>query len=133
MTSPNFSGQMIFGYDSEGVLKYYQNDADLEVSHMVWLGNNFPFHVDDLPRIVMKGSIKEITDLTFEYFWKEYNNKVGNRAQAEKLWRKLNDSDKIAVFDHLPKYRYYLNTHQGIMQAYATTFLNQRRWENIYK
>jgi hypothetical protein len=133
LTSPNFAGEMIFGYDADGQLKYYENNAELSTEHIYLLSTHFPFHVDNLSYLVKKGSIKEITDLTFDHFWEAYNNKVGNKAAAEKIWVKLSEADRIAVLDHLPKYRFYLQTHQGLMQAYPTTFLNQRRWENIYK
>lgn len=132
VTSPNFEGEMIFGYDSEGVLKYYENNAELQTEHLIWLSRNFPFSDVDLPKIVKTGKIKEITDLSFERIWKDYAFKVGNKARAEKLWYKLSESERIAVFESLSKYKYYLRTHQGLMQAYLETYLSQRRWENEF-
>ncbi|MBN1250671.1 MAG: hypothetical protein JXA16_00950 [Bacteroidales bacterium] len=133
ITSPEFTGELIFGYDSEGILKYYENNAELKIEHLRWLHRHFPVVDSVLPDIVKKGKLQEITDLSFDNFWVEYNFKVGNKQMAEKLWYKLSEAERINILEHLPKYRYYLKTHQGLMQAYASTFLNQRRWENEYK
>lgn len=133
VVSPEFEGEMIFGYDSEEVLIYYENNAELKHEHMIWLSRNFPFTAKDLPKIVRKGKITEITDLSFARFWKDYGLKVGNKKRAEKLWIALSESERIAVFEHLPRYNYYLKTHQGLMKAYPETFLSQRRWENEYR
>lgn len=133
ITSPEYTGEMIFGYDNEGVLKYYENNAELKTEHMVWLARNFPFADSDLPKIVSKGKVTEITDLSFEKFWKDYDYKVGNKKAVERLWYRLSESDRIAVLDHLPKYRYHLQINRGQAKAYPQTFINQRRWENEYK
>ena len=133
LTSPEFEGELIFGYNTEGVLVFYENKAELKTEHLVWLSGHFPHVSDHLPRIVRKGKITEITDLSFERFWNEYGFKVGNKKRAEKLWVALQESERIAVFEHLPKYNYYLKTHQGLMKAYPETFLNQRRWENEFR
>jgi len=133
LTSPGFTGELIFGYNSENILVHFENKAELKSEHLSYLQRNFPFVNDELPKIAKKGRITEITDLGFERFWNEYGAKVGNKKQTEKLWVELQESDKIAIFEHLPKYNYYLKTHQGLMRAYPSTFLNQRRWENEYK
>ena len=132
LTSPDFTGELIFGYNSEGVLVYFENKAELQDAHWLYLSKNMPFVDTELPSIVKKGKLTEITDLSFERFWTDYKLKIGNKARAEKLWNGLQESERIAVFESLAKYNYYLKTHQGIAKAHATTFLNQRRWENEY-
>lgn len=132
LTSPDFTGELIFGYNSEGVLVYFENKADLQDAHWQYLSKNMPFVDTELAGIVKKGKLTEITDLSFARFWAAYNNKVGNKKRAEKLWVALQENERIAVLEHLPKYNYYLKTHQGLMKAYPETFLNQRRWENEY-
>lgn len=132
VTSPSFTGEMIFGYNTEGILFYYENNAMLETEHLVWLSQHFPFLDTQLSMIIKNGKITEITDLSFAKIWHDYGFKVGNKARAEKLWNKLQVSEKIAVFESLPRYKYYLRTHQNLMQAYLETYLFQKRWENEY-
>lgn len=133
LTSPGFKGELIFGYNSEQVLVHFENNAELEAPHLDYLKRNFPFVADELPKVVRKGKLTEITDLSFTKFWADYSYKVGNKARAEKLWNKLQESERIAVFEALPRYNYYLKTHPSIEKTYAETFLYQRRWENEYK
>jgi len=133
VTSPMFAGEMIFGYDADGVLVYYENNAELLPEHILALSKSFPFTPDDLQKLVKNGKVTEITDLSFEKFWKEYDYKVGNKSLVERTWKKLSESERISVLDRLPKYKYYLSTHQSLEKAYPATFLNQRRWENEFK
>lgn len=128
-----FAGEMIFGYDADGVLVYYENNAELEPRHILALSRKFPFTPEDLYKIVENGKITEVTDLSFEKFWNEYAYKIGNKPLCERLWKKLSESERISVFEKLPKYKYYLSTHQSLEKAYPATFLNQRRWENEFK
>jgi hypothetical protein len=133
LTSPDFTGELIFGYNTSGICVYFENNAELQDAHLSYLCKHFPFADTELPGLVKKGRVTEITDLSFDRFWSDYGCKVGSKDKAEKLWVSLQESDRIAIFEHLPKYRFYLKTHQGLMQAYPSTFLNQRRWENEYK
>ena len=132
-TSPSFEGELIFGYSSENVLMFFENNAILKDEQLQYLTRNFPFVADQLPKIVNKGKLKEITDLTFDKFWADYGYKVGNKSRAEKLWNKLQEIERILVLESLPRYNYYLKTHPSIEKAYAETYLFQRRWENEYK
>lgn len=133
LTSPGFTGELIFGYNSEGILVLFENSAELQTAHLQYLQRNFPFVADELAKVVQKGKLTEITDLSFDKFWKEYAYKVGNKARTEKLWIKLQESERIAVFEALPKYNYFLKTHQSLEKVYPETFLSQRRWENEYR
>jgi hypothetical protein len=67
-------------------------------------------------------------DLSFQAFWNQYANKVGNKARAEKLWNKLTDAERSQCFDALPAYDYYLRQRPTMERCYAETFLAQQRW-----
>jgi hypothetical protein len=68
-------------------------------------------------------------DLSFQFFWQKYNFKHGNKPRAERLWNALTDAEKAQAFTKLKKYLYELAS-SSIEQAHASTWLNQRRWEN---
>jgi hypothetical protein len=133
VTTPAVTGDLTFEYDATGILVSFHNNAELKEEHCKWLYRHFPFVDDELPHTFPKSKITEVTDLTFERFWREYDMKVGNKTRTEKLWNALPEADRMQVFERLPKYRRHLKLHQGIMQAYPETFLSQRRWENEYK
>lgn len=69
--------------------------------------------------------------MDFATWWGAYPKKVA-RAAAEKLWRRLSEQEQQAAFEGLAAHcRYW--TAKGQEWDYlphATTFLNQRRWED---
>ncbi|TKT89495.1 hypothetical protein [Dyadobacter frigoris] len=76
--------------------------------------------------------VKEVPeDLTFAVFWDAYDYKVGDRKKAEKIWNATSDADKMAAMAALPRYKYWLLTNTTPM-VHATTYLNQRRYENEF-
>jgi hypothetical protein len=131
VTSPRFPGELIFGYDTEGVLKYYENNAQLEPQHIEWLYGQFPLTVGDLERIVTKGTITDITDLSFDAFWEAFAYKV-SRKDAEKAWRGLGENDKANAIAGIKRYNYYLQTHKSIERLHPATYLNKRRFEDKF-
>lgn len=70
-------------------------------------------------------------DLSFDNFWNKYGYKVGNKSKASKLWYNLSDADKSNCLRRLKAYKSYLE-RTGIAQAYAETYLRNRRWEDQY-
>jgi len=131
VTSSRFTGELIFGYDAEGVLKYYENNAQLEPPHIEWLYSRFPLTVSTLERIVTVGNITDITDLSFDAFWEAYAYKV-SRKDAEKAWRGLVENDKVNAIDGIKRYNYYLQTHKSIERLHPATYLNKRRFEDKF-
>lgn len=82
----------------------------------------------------MKGSSAVITpikeDLSFDRFWIEYDNKVGNKKRAEKLWTELSEQNKLLALKYIKRYDSLLKIQNGIAKLYPETYLNQKRWNN---
>lgn len=127
----SFEGELIFGYNTDDMLIYFENKALLSNEHIKWLATHFPFNRNDLSIVFQKSKIKELTDISFEIFWNKYNNKVGNKQRTEKIWNHLSEGERLKIIETIPKYIAYLKQSK-IAQAYPETFLNQRRWENEY-
>ncbi|MFK5950171.1 MAG: hypothetical protein QM500_15510 [Methylococcales bacterium] len=125
-TSNQFIGYMKFGYDSEGVLAKFENNAILETQHQVYLSKNFPFAQSDLLKIVGKGKLEDCTDLTFDRFWKEYGYKK-DRDQAEKHWRKMSDEEKAKAISSIKRYKHDCRMHNRDI-IYAVRYLKNRRY-----
>lgn len=86
---------------------------------------------DDVPLV----EAEEVEPYPFERFWNLYNFKH-DKQPAEKAWKKLNNKDRAAVIESIPKYLAFLE-HQRATgfnqnQAYAASYLNKRRWEDDY-
>ena len=79
-------------------------------------------------------AVKDITelDLSFARFWDDYGKKVGNKSRVEKKWNALPQADKIMALGVLPRIkRYYAARRLDL--PYAETFLDQRRYENLFE
>lgn len=129
-------GSMTFEYSGDGILQHFTNESAWTAEQVVYMATHFPTSVDILKELIGLSSTldaKEVNrDLSFTAIWNAYDHKVGNKKQAEKLWDKLNEAEKVMVFDSLGSYNYYLRI-KGIEKAYLTTYLNQRRFETDYK
>jgi hypothetical protein len=134
-TSATFTGEIVFGYDGEGYLKSIEVSAELTDKQWHWLSKSFPVTLTLLKLLTVQSTlrIQELpADLSFAVFWEAYNHKVGDKKKAEKLWNILPEVDRVAALAGVPKYLYWLATKPTIEQANATTWLNQRRWENVF-
>jgi len=69
-------------------------------------------------------------DVSFEAFWNAYNYKDGSsRRKTEAVWDRMSEKDKTMAINWIPKYKNIL-IKQGVSKMYATTYLNDKRWEN---
>jgi hypothetical protein len=68
--------------------------------------------------------------MTFNQFWEAYDYKVG-RKKAEKAWKRLNELNKMAIANHLPRYvasTYKDGTYPS--RKHPSTYLNQESWND---
>lgn len=86
---------------------------------------------DDIPC----AEVEIVDPHSFDVFWNLYKYKRG-KAPALKAWNKLKDSDKAAAIEAVPNYLAYLDykraTGREQEQMHASTYLNQKRWEDDY-
>lgn len=84
-----------------------------------------------------KGTIRPADDptcYTFDDFWKHYDCKLGSRADALRIWCKLDEETRGLIKDTLPGYVSDTTNQRGkeatkTYRANATTYLNGKRWE----
>ena len=76
---------------------------------------------------VSRTRVLKSLNVSFEQFWKAYPRKQG-KAEAEKKWARLSDSDREAALAFLTRNPYAQTEKQFIPMG--STFLNQRRWED---
>ena len=86
-----------------------------------------------LPKLVpepiknLEVNLSRELNVSFDTFWSVYPRKAG-KTPAAKKWPKLNNTDRDSVMAFLAKNPYRGRDPQYI--PHATTFLNQRRWED---
>lgn len=133
-TSELFNGFIAWDFNSDNFLVSLEINAELSVRQYLWLSKDFPMTLDDLLALQANSKlvVKEVPeDLSFNRFWDAFSHKVGNKAKIEKQWNAMPDIDKIAALAAVPRYLRYL-TVTSYAQAMASTWLEQRRWENEY-
>ena len=64
----------------------------------------------------------------FDFFWNNYNKKVGDKNKCEKIWNNLDLNTQQTILDTLPEFIKQYPDKQ--YQPYPTTYLNQKRWND---
>lgn len=128
-TSPRFDGQIILGYDENGVLVKFVNEATLTSEQLEYFRTNFPFKYENMELLKGKsGIITEITDLSFDRFWADYDCKKG-KINAEKEWKKLSDGERMKAIMAIRRYKASCK-NKNIEQVYPERYLKHRRYED---
>ena len=87
-----------------------------------------PSTVGHLKQFAQKNKIELteiVPDLSFDTFWKRYDNTNGSKIKAKVIWDKLSEKNKNQALNYITKYKQSLGS---TTQAYATTYLNQQYW-----
>ena len=66
--------------------------------------------------------------IDFEFFWNEYNKKVGDKKRCKNKWDKLHLEIQKKVLDSLPEFIKQFSDKQ--FQPHPETYLNQERWND---
>ena len=135
LTSPKFTGQVIFGYDENGHLVFYHNEIPDKVV-IVWMKRYLPLDEAALAdfKTKIRATIVEVPeDLSFDRFWNFYDKKI-NRKRAEPLFEKLNAAEKIQAIVRVKAYKdYCYYTHRGIAdpEKYLRVRFFDTDWEKL--
>jgi hypothetical protein len=89
------------------------------------------FRLEDFLIEAKKHSLK-VTEIdrvvTFEMFWEKYKQKDCGRKKGEASWKELSKADQVKAFDFIDYFNGILKMN-ATAKPYATTYLNQKRWE----
>ncbi|MEZ7494490.1 hypothetical protein QO206_03270 [Leeuwenhoekiella aequorea] len=123
-----------FKFDLNGLLKEFKIiEGSLNDKQIWWLfdKDRFPYIEQRIKGWTAISNLKvEIgePDLSFEAFWASYNHKV-KKTMSETAWNKLSKRDRIEALKAIKPYDGYLK-RKGIAKAHASTYINQRYWED---
>lgn len=68
---------------------------------------------------------KEV-NIDFEFFWIEYDKKVGDKKKLIKKWNNLTDSEREKIMEYLPSYKQAVPDKQ--FRKNPETFFNNKSW-----
>lgn len=135
LASKKFDGFINLEYNDNGVMTKFEVVNDIPDEAIIAILMRIPLKNESgVMEAFMKGSSAVITpikeDLSFDRFWIEYDNKVGNKKRAEKLWTELSEQNKLLALKYIKRYDSLLKIQNGIAKLYPETYLNQKRWNN---
>ncbi|PIF44904.1 hypothetical protein CLU96_1901 [Chryseobacterium sp. 52] len=125
--------KITFKYDLNGVLKVLEFDGDWTIDRIEKVKTIFPSGTEKMIYEIQNQKLDkpwifaELTDISFEAFYKRYPKKVGRKAETEKAYNKLGDVDKmeaILFIEALIKLK-----SDGTAFPYPATYLNKKHWK----
>jgi transcriptional regulator of met regulon len=125
--------KITFKYDLNGVLRELVFDGDWVPELVQKIINKIPVQVATILEDIRKQKLDnpwlfaEITDLSFEAFYKRYPKKVGRKGQTERMYNKLSDADKMEAILYIADLIKLKN--DGTAFPYPATYLNQKYWK----
>lgn len=136
LTNKKLAGKILFEFTSKGLLKSFiiEEEDDVDGKLVKWFLNYMPLHEKAMtahPYTTVFDVEKVAADLSFKAFWNTYAYKVGNKKRAEKLWAALTEPERAQAMAAAVNYKRWLSTRSQ-EQAYAETWLKQRRFENQF-
>lgn len=131
LTSPKLQGQVTFGYNDDGFLIFFHNEAEMNREQHQWMLNNNPGLQQNITILaqIIQGRLEELPeDLSFDRFWVDYGKKI-NKARCIPLYNKLKDADKMLCLRGIRPYDRYLNRNPWRGKADPETYLKKRMFE----
>jgi hypothetical protein len=129
VTSKKFTGCITFGYDENGQLVKFLFDAIMDDAYVDFVRRNIPWTVDAVARYKSKTStVTEITDISFERFWRDYDYKKGKDA-AIKEWNKLKQGEQVKAIVRIPAYKFDINA-RNVAPVYPERYLKHKRFND---
>ena len=125
--------KITFKYDLNGVLRILEFDGEWEADKVSKIIAKIPTELQIILEDIRKQKpenpwiFAELTDLSFEAFYKRYPKKVGRKEQTEKMYNKLNEADKMEAILYIAELIKLKS--DGTAFPYPATYLNQKHWK----
>lgn len=125
--------KITFKYDLNGVLRILEFDGEWEADKVSKIIAKIPTELQIILEDIRKQKpenpwiFAELTDLSFEAFYKRYPKKVGRKEQTEKMYNKLNEADKMEAILYISELIKLKS--DGTAFPYPATYLNQKHWK----
>ena len=132
VSSEKYNGVVVykFGDDDQFVGVDYSG-ADINVGQAHWIMTHLPANAQSM--MCFPGTSAKVVEIIekvdFQSFWNRYNDKArSSRVKTKKVWDRMPKSEQIRAYHFVPKY--FASIPGGVMKKYATTYLNDKLWDN---
>jgi len=138
LTSSKFAGEVVFKFDQTGLMVGYDvTGAKLDEQQTKWLLKDRPRTLNELKTLLSTSRFARLTQrkdykeqVSFDEFWSAYDYKaLSSKIKTKKVWDKMKQIDRDRAYNFIGKYDRMISK-EGIGKKYATTYLNDRLWEN---
>lgn len=122
----------LFKYSLKGNITEFKSDFVMTNAMVESFKSLMPFFESELKKFTKDKWEVQLVDngLSFTTFWKDYNFPAGDKKKAEKLFNALSEVDQAKAIINVPKYNHTVQPYTNTAKAHATTYLNQRRFDN---
>ena len=133
LTSTAFSGEVLFEFRNDLLVKFDMSNAELNDKQHIILAHNLPrtlFEVDVFMSKSKNAIFIEIPQvITFDMFWQRYDDKLNSsKKKTEVKWNKMPLSEQFKAFRFIG--RYFASIPANTRKKYAETYLNAELWNN---
>ena len=71
---------------------------------------------------------EQYINIDFEYYWKDYDKKVGDKKKLKSKWDKLTDQERQDAMNYIELYKISIPDKQ--FRKNPETFLNNKSWND---
>ena len=124
--------KITFQYNLNGVLSSLEFEGDWTIEQIEKVKMIFPSGTEKMLFEIQNQKLDkpwifaELTDISFQAFYKRYPRHVGRKAETEKLYNKLGDVDKMEAILYIPALIKVKS--DGTAFPYPTTYLRNKQW-----
>ena len=124
--------KITFKYGLNGVLKTLEFEGNWESEKVRKVMNNVTASTEEMLQKMQNPDMKtgwifaELSDVSFENFYRQFPRKVGPKEVTEKAWNKLSNVDKMEAILFIPELVKLKN--DGTAFPYPATYLNKKYW-----
>ena len=124
--------KITFKYSLNGVLSVLEFEGNWESEKVKKVMANVTASTEEMLQKMQNPDMKtgwifaELSDVSFENFYRQFPRKVGPKEVTEKAWNKLSNVDKMEAILFIPELIKLKN--DGTAYPYPATYLNKKYW-----
>lgn len=132
LTSPAFEGEVELVYVDGVIVSVIMEKATLRTEMTMAILKHVGIKIEDVKLVCGDSTtaklVEIVKEVTFDEFWKRYNNKISNKKRTMNKWNSMAKGEQKKAFEFVNKY--YAMLPPGQVAKYAETYLNSEIWNN---
>lgn len=124
---------MTFQYNISGCLQVLEFDGEWTAELIEKVKTVFPASLEKMLSEIqnqkpgMRWIFAEVTEVSFDAFYKSYPRSIGRKEQTLKMWNKLGATDQLEAILYIEELK--KQKSDGTAFPYPATYLNQKYWK----